>query len=97
MIRYGDKGVIEKDGVIELRRGVPDLDLGDSHYAQVRTGLDGTHYPKGMAVYSEKWPNGVDVIFNTNKESGTPKEKVFKEMKADPDNPFGATIKANGQ
>ena len=97
MIRYGDKGGIEKDGVIELRRGVPDLDLGDSHYAQVRIGVDGTHYLKGMAIYSDNMPKGVDVIFNTNKESGTPKEKVFKEMKDDPDNPFGATIKANGQ
>lgn len=97
MIRYGDKGGIEKDGVIELRRGVADLDLGDSHYAQVRIGVDGTHYLKGMAIYSDNMPKGVDVIFNTNKESGTPKEKVFKEMKDDPDNPFGATIKANGQ
>ena len=74
MIRYGDKGGIEKDGVIELRRGVPDLDLGDSHYAQVRIGVDGTHYLKGMAIYSDNMPKGVDVIFNTNKESGTPKE-----------------------
>lgn len=96
-IRYGDKGGLEKDGVIELRRGVQDLDLGDSHYAQVRIAVDGTHYLKGMAIYSDNMPKGVDVIFNTNKESGTPKEKVFKEMKKDPDNPFGATIKANGQ
>lgn len=96
-IRYGDKGGIEKDGVIEIRRGVPDLDLGESHYAQVRIGVDGTHYLKGMAIYSDNMPRGVDVIFNTNKESGTPKEKVFKEMKKDPDNPFGATIKPNGQ
>lgn len=36
-------------------------------------------------------------MFNTNKPSGTPKMKVLKEAKADPDNPFGAAIKANGQ
>ena len=37
------------------------------------------------------------LMFNTNKPSGTPKMKVLKEAKADPDNPFGAAIKANGQ
>lgn len=96
-IRYGDEGGLDKDGVMEIRRGVPDLDLGKSHYAQVRILVDGDHYLKGMAVYSDDLPDGVDVMFNTNKPSGTPKMKVLKEAKADPDNPFGATIKANGQ
>ena len=94
---YGDEGGLAKDGVIEIRRGVPDLDLGKSHYAQVRILVDGDHYLKGMAVYSDDLPDGVDVRFNTNKPSGTPKMKVLKEAKADPDNPFGAAIKANGQ
>ena len=96
-IHYGDEGGLDKDGVIEIRRGVPDLDLGKSHYAQVRILVDGDHYLKGMAVYSDDLPDGVDVRFNTNKPSGTPKMKVLKEAKADPDNPFGAAIKANGQ
>lgn len=96
-IRYGDEGGLDKDGVMEIRRGVPDLDLGKSHYAQVRILVDGDHYLKGMAVYSDDMPDGVDVMFNTNKPSGTPKMKVLKEAKADPDNPFGAAIKANGQ
>lgn len=96
-IRYGDEGGLDKDGVMEIRRGVPDLDLGKSHYAQVRILVDGNHYLKGMAVYSDDLPDGVDVMFNTNKPSGTPKMKVLKEAKADPDNPFGAAIKANGQ
>lgn len=96
-IHYGDEGGLDKDGVIEIRRGVPDLDLGKSHYAQVRILVDGNHYLKGMAVYSDDLPDGVDVRFNTNKPSGTPKMKVLKEAKADPDNPFGAAIKANGQ
>ena len=82
---------------MEIRRGVPDLDLGKSHYAQVRILVDGDHYLKGMAVYSDDLPDGVDVMFNTNKPSGTPKMKVLKEAKTDPDNPFGAAIKANGQ
>lgn len=96
-IQYGDEGGLDKDGVMEIRRGVPDLDLGKSHYAQVRILVDGDHYLKGMAVYSDDLPDGVDIRFNTNKPSGTPKMKVLKEAKADPDNPFGAAIKANGQ
>ena len=96
-IRYGDEGGKNKDGVIELRRGVADLDLGNSHYAQVRILVDGTHYLKGMAMYSDDMPEGTDIVFNTNKASGTPKADVFKKIKSDPDNPFGAAIKANGQ
>lgn len=96
-INYGDKGGAEKDGVIEIRRGVEDLDLGASHYAQVRILVDGTHYLKGMAMYSDDIPDGVDVVFNTNKKSGTPKKDVLKKIKDDPDNPFGAYIKADGQ
>lgn len=96
-IRYGDQGGINKDGVIELRRGVADLDLGASHYAQVRILVDGTHYLKGMAMYSDDIPDGADIVFNTNKKSGTPKESVMKPITDDPDNPFGAAIKAKGQ
>lgn len=92
-IRYKEDGGIDKDGVIELRRGVPDLSLGDSRYSQVRILVDGTHYLKGMAVYSDKMPDGVDVIFNTNKKKGTPMTDVLKEIKKDPDNPFGSAIK----
>ena len=96
-IRYGDKGGINKDGVIELRRGVADLDLGNSHYAQVRIMVDGTHYLKGMAMYSDDIPEGADIVFNTNKKSDVPKMDTMKKIKDDPDNPFGALIKANGQ
>ena len=96
-IRYAEEGGLGKDGVIELRRGVADLDLGASHYAQVRIMVDGTHYLKGMAMYSDDIPDGVDIIFNTNKRSGTPKLDVLKKIQDDPDNPFGAFIKAGGQ
>lgn len=96
-ICYGDQGGSSKDGVIELRRGVADLDLGNSHYAQVRILVDGTHYLKGMAMYADDLPDGVDIRFNTNKPSGTDKKKVMKAIKDDPENPFGAAIKANGQ
>ena len=97
LIKYGDEGGIDKDGVIEIRRGVEDLDLGNSHYAQVRILVDGTHYLKGMAMYSDDIPDGVDIVFNTNKKSGTPKTDVMKKIKDDPDNPFGASLKADGQ
>ena len=101
-IKYGDEGPAgntgsDKDGVIEIRRGVKDLDLGNAHYAQVRILVDGTHYLKGMAMYSDDIPDGVDIVFNTNKKKGTPKMEVMKEIQSDPDNPFGAYIKANGQ
>ena len=93
MIRYNEEGGLEKDGVIELRRNVPDLDLGESRYSQVRIMVDGTHYLKGMAVYSDNMPDGVDVIFNTNKPKGTPKLKTLKTINDDPENPFGSLIK----
>lgn len=102
-IRYADEpgpdGItgVEKDGIVELRRGVADLDLGGSHYSQVRIMVDETHYIKGMAVYSDNMPDGVDVIFNTNKTPDVPMTKVLKPIKNDPDNPFGSLIKANGQ
>lgn len=96
-IRYAEEGGIEKDGIIELRRGAPDLSLGESRYAQVRILVDGKRYLKGMAVYSDDMPDGVDVIFNTNKKLGTDKMDVLKKVKDDPENPFGALIKPGGQ
>lgn len=98
-----DDGFQPKDGIIELRPGVADISLGNSKYAQVRINVDNKYYLKGMAIYSNDLPDGVDIRFNTNKAPGTPPEKVFKELKKvnpdDPnspidwDNPFGATIK----
>ena len=87
-----------KDGVIELRRGVPDISLGNADYAQVRIAVDGTHYLKGMAMYSDKMPPGIDIMFNTNKSPDVPMKgdkdnEVLKRLKTDKDNPFGATIK----
>lgn len=97
-IRYADdpEGGAQKDGVIELRRGCKDLDLGESNYAQVRIMVDGKKYLKGMAVYADDMPDGIDVIFNTNKKAGTPMEKVLKDIKPDRENPFGSLIKERG-
>lgn len=103
-ICYGDEGGKSKDGVIELRRGIPDISLGKANYAQVRIKVDDSLYLKGMAMYADDLPDGVDVRFNTNKPKGTPFEKVLKPLKIDPEtgevdkeNPFGALIKAGGQ
>jgi len=96
-IRYAEEGGIEKDGLVEIRRGVEDLSLGESHYAQVRILVDDKKYIKGMAVYSDDMPDGVDVIFNTNKSKDIPKIDVLKNISNDPDNPFGSLIKAGGQ
>lgn len=93
MIRYAEDGGKDKDGVIELRRGVDDISLGNAKYAQVRIGVDGTHYLKGMAIYTDDLPKGVDIIYNSNKTKDVPPEKVFKSMKDDPDNPFGSVVR----
>ena len=95
MIRYKEDGGINKDGLVELRRNVPDLSLGESRYSQVRIMVDGKKYIKGMAVYGDDkdFPPGVDVIFNTNKSNKVAKLDVLKDVKNDPENPFGSLIK----
>ena len=55
-IRYAEDKGVERDGLIELRRGVDDISLGKAMYAQVRIAVDGTHYLKGMAVYADDLP-----------------------------------------
>lgn len=74
MIRYGEEGGKEKDGVIEINPKAKDLSLEGSLYAQVRIAVDGTNYMKGMAMYGleKEFPPGIDVIYNTNKKVGTP-------------------------
>lgn len=98
-VRYGDQGGKEKDGLIELRPGVEDITLGGTRYSQARILVDDNLYLKGMAVYGDPkdFPKGVDIIFNSNKSSDKPLNEVLKSTKDDPENPFGALIKANGQ
>ena len=105
MVNYAETGGKDKDGVIELRRGVEDLSLGDKRYAQVRIMVDNTHYLKGMAMYADETnnplPPGIDIRFNTNKHSDVPmidkehpKDCVLKPIKDEFENPFGANIKS---
>lgn len=102
-VRYTEEGGSDMDGVIQVRPGVEDVSLGGARYAQVRIGVGGTHYLKGMAVYSDDLPDGVDLMFNTNKSPTGNKLDAMKPMKRtgkdgkegpiDPDNPFGSEIK----
>jgi len=92
-IRYAEDGGTNADGVIYVRPGVKDLSLGGSRYAQVRIAVDGTHYLKGMAIYKDDLPQGVDLVFNTNKSNSGNKLDAMKKMKDDPDNPFGAIVR----
>lgn len=110
-IRYAEDGGVEKDGVIELRRGVDDISLHNAKYAQVRINVDDTHYLKGMAVYGDarSFPKGIDVIFNTNKKKGTPMlgpkdHSVLKPLEKDKEtgeidwkNPFKASVKLDDE
>lgn len=98
-VRYKEDGGNKADGVIYVRPGVKDVNIGGSAYAQVRIDVEGTHYLKGMAMYKKDMPPGVDLIFNTNKSKRDPKilEEgklgAMKKQEDDKDNPFGAKIK----
>jgi hypothetical protein len=100
---YGDQKLPDgtygkdRDGLIEIRPGCEDLNLGRNSYAQVRISVDGTHYAKGVAVYGDpkQFPPGVDILVNTSKGRDEPvMGRVLKAMKYDPitNNPFGASI-----
>jgi hypothetical protein len=102
-VRYKEDGGADHDGVIYVRPGVPDISLGKSRYAQVRIAIKGDYYLKGMAIYKDDLPPGVDLQFNTNKSNTGKKTDAMKPMKTDkdgnidPTNPFGALIKTGGQ
>ena len=105
-INYAEDGGAGADGVIYVRPGVDDVSIGSNHYAQVRIAVDGTHYLKGMAVYKDDLPPGVDLLFNTNKSKSVPMklknpeaDQILKPMERDINGnidelrPFGAQIK----
>ncbi len=92
-IRYKEDGGDQADGVIYVRPGVDDISLGTARYAQVRISVDGTHYLKGMAMYKDDLPDGVDLVFNTNKKNTGNKHDAMKGMKDDPENPFGSIVR----
>lgn len=95
-VRYAEDGGGDADGVIYIKRGAKDLDLGAAHYAQVRIAVDNSHYIKGMAIYKDDLD--ADIVFNTNKRNTGVKKDAFKPYEqdkfgnVDPLNPFGAEI-----
>lgn len=93
MVKFDEDGGTLEDGVVYVRPGVKDLDMGKNSYAQVRIAIDGTHYIKGMAVIKPDLPDGVDLVFNSNKSREVGKLGALKPLKDDPDNPFGTVIK----
>ena len=92
-VNWAEDGGAKADGVIYVRPGVKDISMGNARYSQVRIKIDGTHYLKGMAVYKDDLPDGVDLLFNTNKPRSNNKLDAMKELKEDKDNPFGAVIR----
>lgn len=92
-VRYAEDGGADSDGVIHIRPGVPDISLGSARYAQVRIAVDDSHYLKGMAMYKDDLPAGVDLVFNTNKKNTGNKLDAMKALKDDPENPFGAVVR----
>lgn len=90
---YGAEGA-KADGMIYIRPGVKDLQIGGKRYGQVRIMVDDTHYLKGMAVYKDDLPAGKDIMFNTKSPNTGRKKDVMKPIsKDDPTNPFGAIIR----
>jgi hypothetical protein len=96
-VKYAEQGGTDADGVIYVRPGVPDVSLGGKHYAQVRIAVGGDHYLKGMAIYKNDLPDGVDLQFNTNKHDTGNKLDAMKPIDRgspvyEDVNPFGSSI-----
>ncbi len=99
-VKYVEDGGADKDGIIEIRRNVKDISIGDAAYAQVRVLVDNDHYIKGVAVYSDNIPEGYDILINSNKHKADGIYGALKDVKAEnkgTDNPFGTLIKEGGQ
>lgn len=92
-VKYVEDGGGEADGVIHLRRGVADISMGTGKYAQVRIQVGPKNYLKGMAVYEDNLPDGIDMVFNTNKKNTGNKLDAMKKVGDDPLNPFSSMIR----
>lgn len=82
-----------EDGVVYVRPGVPDLDMGGNTYAQARIQVGDGHFIKGMAIQSKNIPDGYDLVVHSNKKADVGKLGALKKLKDDVDNPFGSVIK----
>lgn len=106
-VLFDEEGGTDRDGMIQLRAvrdengnlvpACPDLSIGNAKYAQIRIATEGDHYIKGMAVYSDELPKGVDILVNSNKSITKGKEGALKNLEKDAEgnltsNPFGASV-----
>lgn len=78
-----EEGGDKADGVIFVRPGVEDVSLGKNRYAQVRVMVDGSHFIKGMALYKDDLPRGVDLEFHTAKSRSDDKLENLKPLAVD--------------
>jgi hypothetical protein len=99
-VKYKEDGGDQADGVIYVRPGKEDISLGKANYAQVRIQVGDGHYLKGMAIYKDDLPDGVDLQFNTNKSDTGNKLDAMKPLKVDKatglvdkDLPFGSIVR----
>lgn len=94
-VKYADKGGADADGMIYIRPGVNDLNMGSASYAQVRIQVGKSHFIKGMAVLKEGLPPGVDVQFHTSKRDTGNKLDALKPVKDSPEplERFGAIFR----
>lgn len=93
-VNFAEDGGDKADGVIYVRPGVDDVSIGKNSYAQVRIKVGDGHYLKGMAIYKDDLPAGVDLLFNTNKSKmDTSKMEAMKPLKNDADLPFGSIVR----
>ena len=81
--------VPEKDGVIEIRKEVEDISLGDAKYAQVRIAINNKYFIKGTAIYSNCIQEGYDIVCYTK---CLDKRKVLNELDLDSNEPFGVVV-----
>ena len=102
LVKYKNDGGGQKDGLIEMREGLPELSLGGKSYAQVRIAVDGTHFMKGMVVARPDLPDGIDFIYNTSAQPPADGNKLtaMKKQKAPGDaeyavSQFGSVVKPN--
>lgn len=98
-VKYAEEGGTDRDGMVEIRPGLKDLNLGDSAYSQVRIAVKNcdtegkvdkkgnpepsNRYIKGMAVYSDEIPEGYDIVVNSNKSREKGDVGAFKPIKSD--------------
>lgn len=92
-VRYARDGGDKADGIIYVREGKADISLGENRYAQVRIKIGDSHYLKGMAIYRDDLPKGVDLVFNTPKDDTGNIFDAMKPLKDDPLLPFGSVVR----